>query len=124
MLGGVTYLAVGMIFGTLAGWAQSSQARVASRLAAWLISAAVFAAHIWYEHVRLGSSPRTTALRASLAVALGAFALAVAAIVHAHGRSGHARYLVFFVWPVLGALPAFGVALAAAMVLARTRRST
>jgi Na+/glutamate symporter len=110
------------MFATLAGGALSHQIRDAWRLAAWVISAAVFAAHIGYEHLRLRSAPRTTAFRASLAVALGAFGLAVAAMVHAHARSGHPRSLAFLVWPVVGALPAFGVALAAATVLARTRR--
>src|SRR6184192_4510046 len=52
------------------------------RLAAWLASALVAAAHIGYEHYRLGSSPRPTALHAAGAVALGAFGLALAANVH------------------------------------------
>lgn len=119
---GVAYFVVGMLFGTLAGRAGSNQVRVAWRLAAWVISAAVFAAHIGYEHVRLHSSPGSTALHAALAVALGAFALAVAAIVHVHALSGHSRYLAFLVWPVLIALPAFVVALASAIVLTRARR--
>ncbi len=124
ILVGVTYLAVGIIFGTLAGWAASNQIRVAWRLAAWVISAVVFAAHIGFEHVRLHSSPSTTALHASLAVALGAVALAVAAILHSHAPSSHPRYLAFLVWPVVIALPAFVVALGSATVLARARRST
>ena len=124
LLVGVTYLAVGIIFATLAGWAASHQIRAAWRLAAWLISAVVFGVHVGYEQLQLRSSPRTTALHASLAVALGAGALAVAAIVHAHGVAGYARYLAFLVWPVLSGLPAFVVALTAATVLARARRST
>ncbi len=119
---GIVYFVVGMLFGTLAGGAGSNQVRVAWRLVAWVISAGVFAAQIGYEHVRLRSSPSSTALHASLAVALGAFALAVAAIVHVHGLSGHSRYLAFLVWPVLIALPAFVVALASATVLTRARR--
>src|SRR5260370_37801325 len=82
---GVTYFAVGIIFATLAAGAASHQIRTAWRLAAWLISAVVFGAHVAYEQLQLRSSPRTTALHASLAVALGAAALAVAAIVHAQG---------------------------------------
>jgi hypothetical protein len=99
--------------------------RVTWRLAAWVISAAAFAAHIGYEHVRLRSSPGTTALHTSLAVALGAFALAVAANVHAQVvssyRPSHAVALV--AWPVLTALPAFVVALAVAAGLAVARRT-
>jgi len=62
-----------------------------------------------------------TAIHASLAVALGAFGLAVAANLHPHPAS--ALYLVALVaWPVLTALPAFLVALAVAAVLARVRQ--
>lgn len=93
------------------------------RLAAWLASAAVAAAHIGYEHFRLNSSPRATALHAAVAVALGAFLLAVAATVHAVMVPSHApswRYLLALVlWPIFTALPAFLVALVVAAVLAR-----
>jgi hypothetical protein len=114
------YLVAGVAFGTLAGWSGSNQMRVAWRLAAWVISAAAFAAHIAYEHARLRSPPWTTALHASLAVALGAFALAVAANVHALAASSqqHSLALALVLWPVLTALPAFMVALAAAAGLA------
>src|SRR5260370_5260846 len=84
LLVGVTYLAVGIIFATLAGWAASHQIRAAWRLAAWLISAAVFRVHVGHEQLQLRSPPRTTALHASLAVALGAGAVALAAIVLPH----------------------------------------
>jgi hypothetical protein len=116
------YLVAGVAFGTLAGWSGSNQMRVAWRLAAWVISTAAFAAHIAYEHARLRSPPRTTALHASLAVALGAFALAVAANVHALAASSQqhalALALALVLWPVVTALPAFMVALAAAAGLA------
>jgi hypothetical protein len=59
-----------------------------------------------------------------LAVALGAFALATAAMVRTQVVTGHARYLAFLVWPVLSGLPAFVVALAVAAVLARAGRKT
>ena len=109
----------------LAHGAGSNQMRVTWRLAAWVISAAAFAAHIGYEHVRLRSSPTTTALHASLAVAMGAFALAVAAMVHAQAASGlqHSHALALVLWPAVTALPAFVVALAAAAGLALTRRT-
>ena len=40
---GAAYVAIGMVFGTLAGNAASNEVRVRWRLAAWAISAAVFA---------------------------------------------------------------------------------
>ena len=120
---GVVYLVVGILFAALAKSAASNQVRVAWRLAAWVISAAAFAAHIGYEHVRLRSSPGTTALHASLAVGLGAFALAVSASLHAQATHQHFPALALAVWPVVTALPAFVVALAAAAVLTRARRS-
>ena len=93
------------------------------RLAAWLASAAVAAAHIGYEHFRLNYSPRATALHAAMAVALGAFLLAVAATVHAVMVPAHAPYwqylLALVLWPIFTAVPASLVALAAAAMLAR-----
>jgi hypothetical protein len=115
---GVLYVVAGLIAAALARSAASNQMRVAWRLAAWVISAAAFAAHIGYEQIRLRSSPRTTGLHAALAVALGAFAIAVAARLH----SQHFPAFALVVWPVLTALPAFVVALAAAAVLTRVRR--
>ena len=108
----VVYLVAGITFATLAHRAGSNHVRVTWRLAAWVISVAVFAAQVWYEHTRLRSAPRTTALHASLSVALGALALAVAVQVPA---------LALVAWPVVTALPAFLVAFASAAALARVR---
>src|SRR6266705_5796453 len=92
LLLGVVYLVTGITFAALAHGAGSNQMRVAWRLAAWVISAAAFAAHIGYEHFRLRSSPATTALHAALAVGLGAFGLAGAANIHAQvSGSSHQR---------------------------------
>src|SRR2546427_1655187 len=77
----VAYVVIGIVFGALATSADPNHVRL-WRLAAWVASAAVAAAQIGYEHYRLGSSPRPTALHAAGAVALGAFGLAVAANVH------------------------------------------
>src|SRR5262249_42230233 len=82
LLGGV-YFVVGIAFAAFAGWSASNQMRTAWRLAAWVISAVAFATHVGYERLRLRNSALTTALRTSMAVAVGAFALAVAANVHA-----------------------------------------
>ena len=128
ILVGVAYFVVGIAFGSFAGWSASNQMRVAWRLLAFLISGVAFAIHIGYEHFRLGNSPRITASHAALAVALGAFLLAVAATVHAVMVPAHApywRHLVALVaWPVLTAVPAFVVALVAAAGLNLWRRNT
>ncbi len=98
------------------------------RLAAWVVSGAAFAAHIGYEHYRLRHSPRLVAWHAALAVALGAFLLAVAATVHAVVVASHAPYwrflLALVTWPVIAALPAFLVALIAGAVLPHLSRGT
>ena len=120
ILVGVVYFAVGIVFAALPNPSVSDQV-VMWRLAAWVAGGAVYAAHIGYEHFRLGTSPRTTALHAALAVALGAFLLAVAATFHAVMVPSHAPYWRYFLalvlWPIITALPAFLVALAVAAAL-------
>jgi len=124
---GALYVLAGIVFGELAGQAESHQLRVAWRWAAWIVSAIAFGAHIVYEQVRLRSSPRITALHVSLAAGLGAFGLALAANVHAQTVSPqqHSLLLVLSVaiWPVMTAVPAFVVALVAAIFFARVWRS-
>ena len=122
----VMYLVLGVGFAALAGSAASHQVRVMWRLAAWVASATVYTAHIGYERFRLRNSPRSTALHVSMAVAAGAFALAVAATVRSLLTASGNRPLLLLalaVWPVVTALPAFLVALAACAVLARLSRS-
>jgi hypothetical protein len=116
---GIVYLAAGIIFASLAGSAGSNQIRVAWRLAAWLVSAVAFGTHIGYEHVRLRSRPVTTAVHTGLSVALGAFGLAVSASLHALTTHQHFPAFALAVWPALGGVLAFLVALAVAAVLAR-----
>ena len=118
----VAYMAIGIVFAALA--ADANYVRV-WRLAAWIASAAATAAHIGYEHYRLRSSPRPTALHAAGAVALGAFGLALAANIHWLVAGTHGQrppLLALPVWPVITALPAFLAALAVATVLARVSR--
>ena len=125
MLVGVLYLAVGITSATLAGAAASNQTRSFWRLSAFIISAVVFSAHIAYEHFRLRNTARPIAWHASVAVAFGAFALALVANIHDLGSaSGYRpRMLIALVaWPLLTALPAFIVAFAGAAWLARARR--
>src|SRR2546427_324847 len=120
----VAYVVTGIGFGALAKSADANHVRL-WRLAAWVASAAVAAAQIGYEHYRLGSSPRATALHAAGAVALGAFGLALAANIHALFAATHGQpspLLALVAWPVITAVPAFLVALAVAAVLARFSR--
>ena len=122
LLVAVAYAAIGIVFAALA--VDAHHVRL-WRLAAWVASAVVAAAHMWYEQYRLGSSPRPTALHAAGAVALGAFGLALAANVHWLVAGTHGQrppLLALPVWPVVTALPAFLAALAIAAVLARFRR--
>ena len=114
---GALYLAVGIASSALAGAAASNQMQFFWRLSAFVISAVVFAAHIAYEHFRLRNTARPTAWHASVAVAFGAFGLALVANIHDLGSaSGYRpRMLIALVaWPLLTAVPAFIVALVVA----------
>jgi len=124
---GVVYFIAGIVFGALAGQAASHQMVVAWRWAAWVVSAIAFGGHIVYEQVRLRSSPTITAFHVASAAGLGALGLAVAANVHAQAVSPHQHSLILVlslaIWPVITALPAFVVALVAAALFARARRT-
>ena len=92
------------------------------RLAAWMVSGGVYAAHIWYEHFRLRSAPRLTAMHVAVAVAIGGFALAIAGMMHSHSPASGLRpawLLALVLWPAFTALPAFLGALVAATLLPR-----
>jgi hypothetical protein len=126
---GIVYCAIGLSFGLLAGSGGSSRATFAWRLAAWVASAAVYAAHLAYEQFRLRNGSLSSALHAATAVAVGAFGLAVAATVHrallpAPNPHFQLYALALVAWPVVTALPAFVVTLVATAVLARIRRLT
>ncbi len=117
VLVGVVYLVVGITSAALAAAAASDKMRFLWRLAAFIISALVFAAHIAYEHFRFRNTTPLTAWHASVAVAFGAFALALVANIHDLGSaSGYRpRMLIALVaWPLLTAVPAFIVALVVA----------
>ncbi|MEO8193006.1 MAG: hypothetical protein ABI681_04085 [Gemmatimonadales bacterium] len=117
---GVVYFVVGRAF------AAPTNHVHAWRLAAWVVSGAAFAAHIAYEHFRLRNSPRSAALHAALAVALGAFLLAIAGALHSLLTTSTIRpswLLALVVWPVATAVPAFVAALGTAAGLSRYRRN-
>lgn len=91
-----------------------------------MVSAVVYAVHIGYEHFRIRSSPRSTALHVAFGAAVGAFGLAAAAIVHSFlTGTGNLRLLrvALLVWPLITGVPAFVVALVLTAVLARLLRS-
>ena len=121
LLGGV-YFIVGVGFGELANSAGSEQGRFRWRLAAWVVSAVVYAAHIAHEHFRQRSKAIVLALHVALAAALGALLLAAAASLHAMRISAHAPFwlylLALVLWPLMTGLPAFVVAFVGAKVLA------
>lgn len=97
------------------------------RLAAWVVSAFFFAAHISYENFRVRNPPPVAALHVASAVALGAFGLAVAANIHSLrvGDSSQHRGLLIIAlaaWPAITALPACMVAWVASAALTRASR--
>jgi hypothetical protein len=95
------------------------------RLVAWATSAAAFTTHFWYEHFRLRSSYRAAALHIATAVAIGAFGLAVAAMIHSLSTAGSIRptwLLALIFWPAITAVPAFLIALVAGAILTLLRR--
>src|SRR5690242_7859173 len=73
---GVGYALVGI------GFAVPTTHVRAWRLAAWIVSAIGFAAHIAHERFRLRNSPVLAALHVAFGAALGGFGLAVGANLH------------------------------------------
>ena len=124
---GLVYFAIAIGFGAFARWAETASMRVNWNRLAFLASGIIFLVHIGYEHFRLRNSPRVIATHVSLAVACGAFALALSANIHDLGSAAgyRLRLLVALpVWPILTGVPAFIVALVAAAVLNFKRRTT
>ena len=118
LLVGFGYILIGRVF------ALPSDHIRAWRLAAWLVSGAVYAAHIGYEHFALRHSARAVALHTALAAAIGGFGLAVAGMMHSVSATSAIRpawLLALVLWPVITGVPAFVVALVAAAVLSRVR---
>ena|SRR5438309_314355 len=94
------------------------------RLAAWIVSAVVYAVHIGYEHFRRFNPPRSTALHVAWGAAFGAFGLAAAANVHSLlTGTGNLRLLriALVVWPLITGVPAFLVALVLTALLGRIK---
>ena len=121
LLVAASYLAVGIAFPQFS----DSATTLMWRRLAWLVCCVGFAAHILYGTLRLGNSPRMTAMHASLAAALGACGLAVAANLHEWRTASRYRPSIataLVAWPFLTAIPAFVVAIIGASSLDRLRR--
>ena len=115
---GLVYALVGVVF------AMPHHDVHAWRLAAWIVSAAGYAAQIGHEHFQLRSSPILTGWHVAFAVALGAFGLSAVANIHSLSiaipdQQRHLLRLSLAIWPLITALPAFVGALTAALGLAR-----
>jgi len=115
---GIVYGVVGVAFPNPPA---SDERQFLWRLAAWLICAVAFAFHLVIECLRSRSSAGQAALHVSASVALGAFALAVAANIHGLTTgTGNQRLLgmALVIWPIMTGAGAFAVALVAAAGLA------
>lgn len=123
LLVALVYAVAGVGLGALAGRAASHQMVVGWRLAAWLVSAIAFAAHIWIDGVRRHFPPAETAYHAALATALGAFGLAVSAVVHSHLTAHRFPGISLIVWPLITAVPAFLVAYVVVLIFRRFKGS-
>ena len=120
---GVVYAVVGVALGELPKLLPPTDMRI-WRWGAWVISAAVYAGQILYEHFKLANKTLSTAIHVAAAVAVGGFGLAVAATIHELWTGpGYRRSLLlaFVAWPVLVGLPAFVVTLILAFGLKITR---
>ena len=96
---GIGYALVGIVFAVPVTHVQ------AWRLAAWVVSAIGYAAHIAYERFRLQNSPGSAALHVAFAVALGAFGLAVGANIHslsAGSTNQHRQAPASLAWDLAG----------------------
>ena len=97
------------------------------RLAAWLLSLAIFITHFVIERRRLPRSS-SVAARVAIAVAIGAFGVAALGPLRAHwGEPSRPRLILLSIvaWPVMTGVPAFVAALIGGLVLDRltgTRR--
>jgi hypothetical protein len=92
------------------------------RLAAWMVSFVLYAAHVWYEHFGLRSAPRLTAIHVAVAVAIGAFGLAAAGMLHDLWTASTIRpawLLALVALPAVTAVPAFLGGLIAGATLRR-----
>lgn len=124
LLAGVAYVIAGAGTATLSRVASSPASARSWRLAAWLLSLAIFVTHFIIERKRR-SQPSSVAARVAIAVAIGAFGVAMLGPVRAHwGEAGRLKLTLLSIvaWPVITGVPAFVVALIGGLALDRLRR--
>ena len=106
----VAYPLIGVVFALFDSSAGPAPIRF-WRVAAWVACAVFFVGHLVFEHRRAGSSPKGAAGRASLAVALGAFVLAIWVLVHSRwvGNTSQSPLapLALVLFPLVTGAPAF-----------------
>ena len=121
LLFGIGYAVVGIAFPNPS---TAGEAQRIWRLAAWITSFILFGIQIWYEHFRFYNRPLKTALHVAVSAAIGAFALAVAANIHALNSTGTNSGLLIaslILWPIFIGVPAFVVAILIATVLEKIK---
>lgn len=121
LLAGAAYVLVGTTTAMLAGHASSSVTVKGWRVAAWLLSLAVFGIHFAVERGR-GERRVSVAVQVALAVAIGALGLAALGPVRTHwGEPARLKLvaLSLLLWPILTGTPAFVAALLGGFVLDR-----
>jgi hypothetical protein len=121
LLASVAYVVIGVGTAALAGIATSPAGVKGWRLAAWLLSLAVFGIHVASARRRPGGRS-SAALEVALAVALGAFGVAALGPVRSHWGEPHlmrVALLSLIAWPLLTGVPAFGAALVAGYLIDR-----
>jgi len=126
LLASIAYVVVGIGTAILAGVASSPPGVKAWRLAAWLLSLAIFGIHLAIERGRHAHRLRV-AVQVALAVALGALGVAAFGPVRSHWGEPHLLKLTVLslvAWPVLTGAPAFAVALVVGFVLDRVATAT
>ena len=127
LLASAAYVAIGVVTPFLVGDGTSPTRTTVWRVVAWVLSLAVFAAHITAARLRDQRSPVVSAVQVALAVALGAFVLAAGGPVRTYwGKPNSARVIVLslVLWPVMTGLPAFAAAFAAGHVIRRGPQRT
>ena len=125
LVAAVIYPAIGISFAFLDSASAPAAVRF-WRLAAWVVSALVFGAHLVYELRRPTTNPLQTASHVSIGVALGAFVLAVWILAHAHMSSrpqSPLAPLALVLFPLVTGLPAFAAAFVTAGLAGKMRRS-
>jgi hypothetical protein len=121
---GIVYLFIGIATAAISNPMSDTRAQTMWRLASLVISAAVFACHIWPEMNRRHNTVRRTALESSGAVALGTFLLAVSANIHAMSRNAETSgslLLALLIWPIITGASSYIVAIVLSKRMARMR---